>query len=149
MHNALDLRLGSGWAKTGLILRETTPPGARIAMFGAGNTAYFSHRYGIDMLGKMDPVIAHQEPHGYFLPGHNKWDFAHSVGRLRPSVMAQGLRFYASRSDLCALRAWGYREIAPQLLVRDDTVGAREAELGRRVTALNFYPRVGLPTSCP
>jgi hypothetical protein len=94
-------------------------------------------------------VIAHAKPRGAFIPGHNKWDFAYSVGRLRPSVITQGIRFYATRSDLCSLRAGGYRQAAPQLLVRQGTVGAREAALGRRISALNFYPRVTFPSSCP
>lgn len=148
-YNAVGLPLDVGWAKTGVILRETTPADAKVAMFGAGNTGYFDHRYGIDMLGKMDPVIARTKPHASrFLPGHDKWDFNYSVGRLRPDVITQGLRLEARPADLCALRRWGYRAIAPQLLVRND-IGPGQAELGRRVTALHFYPPVPFPSSCP
>jgi len=42
----------------GKISARVTLPSARIAVCGAGATIYFSHRGGVDLLGKMDPQIA-------------------------------------------------------------------------------------------
>jgi hypothetical protein len=77
-------------------LEKITRPGTRIAVVGAGTTPYFlPDRYAIDLLGKADPVIAHG-PIRYPMsivdipnmrPGHMKWDYAHSIGELRPDVI--------------------------------------------------------------
>jgi arabinofuranosyltransferase len=80
-----------------LLLRSLTDPGARIAVVWAGSIPYFSDRYAIDLLGKNDAKIAH-EPMKVnsefarkwgFYPGHLKWDYAYSIGELRPDVVAQ------------------------------------------------------------
>ncbi|MCC7355143.1 MAG: hypothetical protein IT330_15470, partial [Anaerolineae bacterium] len=54
---------------------------------------YFSERYGVDLLGKSDRHIAH-------LPvtdegakaGHNKFDFAYSLGVLKPDLVIADFR---------------------------------------------------------
>ena len=49
----------------------------------------------IDLLGKNDRHIARllaRLPAGakpFFVPGHIKWDYAYSIGTLRPDVVAQ------------------------------------------------------------
>jgi hypothetical protein len=80
-----------------LRLRETTAPDATIAVAWAGALPYHAERPAIDLLGKTDPVIAHQpmhpgnsgSPYTDFFPGHLKWDYAYSIGRLRPDVVVQ------------------------------------------------------------
>lgn len=83
----------------GLLLNEITEPDASIAVVTAGNIIYFAERTGVDMLGKADRVIAHSQPHEnggsfdnvdeVFRPGHNKWDYQHSIVDLAPDIVAQ------------------------------------------------------------
>ncbi len=79
-----------------LALQETTRPGASVAVVGAGTIPYFlPNDYAIDILGKADPVIAHEmarAPMSYadiptMRPGHMKWDYAHTFGQLKPDVI--------------------------------------------------------------
>jgi len=76
-----------------LRLKEVTSPSAKIAVTWAGALPYFSERPAIDLLGKTDPVIAHQSMHYRggldFLPGHLKWDYGYSIGTLDPDVVVQ------------------------------------------------------------
>lgn len=77
-------------------LEEITKPGASMAVVGAGTTPYLlPDRYAIDLLGKADPVIAHG-PIRYPMsivdipgmrPGHMKWNYARSIGELKPDVI--------------------------------------------------------------
>lgn len=85
------------YAQMGLALRGLTTPDAVIAVVTAGNIPYFAERPAIDLLGKNDPLIAKGparinsslfEP-GNYRPGHNKWDYAYSIGQLQPDVIAQ------------------------------------------------------------
>jgi hypothetical protein len=77
------------------VLERVTRPGARIALKAAGTIPYFTPREFIDLLGKCDPVVAHLpariepfvHPAFAFRPGHQKWDYEHSVCGLRPDVV--------------------------------------------------------------
>ena len=80
-----------------LLLRDATRSDATVAVVRAGTILYFADRYSIDILGKSDRQIA-REPvtmssgRGRFVefrPGHMKFDYAYSIGRLRPDVIAQ------------------------------------------------------------
>ena len=74
-------------------LRAHTPPDAVVADYWAGSLFYFSQRRGVDLLGKMDPVIARMPvvcEDG--LPGHNKYDYAHSLDRLQPDFVVAGFK---------------------------------------------------------
>src|SRR5262249_50536845 len=73
---------------------------ARVAVVWAGALPYFMNRDAIDLLGKSDRVIAHEDMHRpapgsggsgltYFYPGHLKYDYAYSIGTLRPDIVAQ------------------------------------------------------------
>lgn len=79
-----DGHLEKEWIGYGLALRKIAPEGARIALRPAGAIIYFSHRGGLDLLGKCEPWVAHQpvnlpdEP-----PGHNK-DYGEGLMRLHP-----------------------------------------------------------------
>ena len=79
-----------------LALQRTTAPGASIAVIGAGTIPYLlPDRYAIDILGKADPYIAHEkvkapmsiEDIPTMRPGHMKWDYAHTLGALKPDVV--------------------------------------------------------------
>jgi hypothetical protein len=81
-----------------LVLKETLKPQGTYAVSWAGIIPYFAGGQAIDLLGKNDPVIAHQPMRGnpsaprpdfYFYPGHMKYDYAHSVGELKPDAIAQ------------------------------------------------------------
>ncbi|MCC7119758.1 MAG: hypothetical protein IT310_14630 [Anaerolineales bacterium] len=90
--------------QTALALRNTVKPGASIALAAAGTIPYFLPDYRtIDILGKADAVIAHspvKSPmsildvrfmlpgyENYMRPGHTKWDYAYSFGKLKPDVI--------------------------------------------------------------
>jgi hypothetical protein len=86
------------YVNTALILEKITKPGAKIAVTAAGTEPYFlPDRVFIDLLGKADPVIAREPikaPVSLWgladvRPGHMKWDYAHSIGKLQPDVIVQ------------------------------------------------------------
>ena len=61
------------WSRYGKVFEEVSKPGARLALGAAGAMIYFSHRGGVDLLGKCDPLVAHQPPlPGGTWPEHNK-----------------------------------------------------------------------------
>ncbi len=79
-----------------LAIKETTKPGASVAVVGAGTIPYFlPDDYAIDILGKADPYIARQTvraPMSYediplMRPGHMKWDYEYTFGQLQPDVI--------------------------------------------------------------
>jgi hypothetical protein len=80
-----------------LDVKSITNPEASIAVVTAGSIPYFSERYSIDLLGKNDPVIAHEKPRHLgstynlelFRPGHMKWNYEYSIGELQPDVVVQ------------------------------------------------------------
>lgn len=79
------------------LLRNVTRPTAKIALVWAGIVPYYADRQTVDISGKNDRYIGrlpmHRSPsspeYAWFLPGHLKWDYAHSLGRLRPDVAFQ------------------------------------------------------------
>ncbi len=83
--------------KMGLLVADLTTDQASIAVVSAGAIPYFSERYAIDLLGKADKVIAQGEPRSLkgisddedFRPGHNKWDYAYSIGLRQPDLVVQ------------------------------------------------------------
>lgn len=93
-------------ARSGVVLERITTPEAVISTVMAGAPAYYARRAMVDFLGKSDRVIAGRRPRGPFRPGHNKWDYQHSVGRLRPDVVFQ--LWMPSSSDLRMMSGWGY-----------------------------------------
>ena len=63
------------------------PPGTIVGVFLAGTTPYFMPQTEFhDFLGKCDTHIAHSPAH-WGPPGHNKWDFAYSLGVVRPQYL--------------------------------------------------------------
>ena len=99
-------------ARYGVALRRATSPETSIAVVWAGAIPYFDHRPSVDLLGKSDTVIARERPHpGALRPGHMKWDYAHSIGRLHPDVVAQ--LWYPAGRPLELLRRFGYVRVWP------------------------------------
>jgi hypothetical protein len=142
-HLALDRRLSA----YGVALADTTAPAARVAVTAAGAPPYFSRRSSIDLLGKADRIVARGPSRSpLYWPGHTKWDYRHSIGTLRPDVIAGvwGL----TRADERMLARWGYRRLAGgadlrvvgAVFVRTDGVLVDAGALDRRVSAL-FPPR--------
>jgi hypothetical protein len=81
---------------TGLVVKEVTSPEARVAALWAGTLQYYSERYGIDPLGKMDKHIARlpADVSGNVswggmksVPGHNKYDLYYTYVLLKPDVI--------------------------------------------------------------
>ena len=81
-----------------LLFRKMTTPEATIAVTRAGTIPYFSDRHNIDLLGKTDRHIAHENMRVFeagwhrlieFRPGHMKFDYRYSIGQQRPDVIAQ------------------------------------------------------------
>jgi hypothetical protein len=96
----------------------------------------------------MDPVIAHGPPKGAFWPGHNKWDYAHSIGQLHPDVLT--LLWAATPADLCQIEAWGYRHLQREVFVRKGAPGVNGGDAGHRIAALaGNKPWFTLPRHCP
>jgi len=135
--NALGASLDAQFTRYALALRDATAPEAMIAVHSAGAIPYLSERDAVDLLGKVDPKVAHGPPKPVpFRPGHNKWDYMHSIGDLRPDVVAQ--LWIRSDRDLCALRGWGYRQIAPDVWVNDRARVVDEVSLARAVSNLGL-----------
>jgi len=86
--DALFSEQDSNNARLGIFLEKNTATDIRIADVWAGSAPYFSHRYFIDLLGKMDKHIAKGEPSGdFFLPGHSKWDQVYSIKSFTPDLI--------------------------------------------------------------
>ncbi|HST06418.1 MAG TPA: hypothetical protein VLQ48_17025 [Chloroflexia bacterium] len=91
VHNNPDM------VRRALTIRQTLQPDASYAVVWAGIIPYFADGTAVDLLGKSDTVIAHEEMHDYndpnplvaFYPGHMKYDYAYSVGRLQPDAIVQ------------------------------------------------------------
>lgn len=149
----LDGQALAAWARTtgphvaddgtmalyGLLIRDSTTPTASVAVMWAGASPYFSGRDSIDLLGKSDVKIAHEPSQPVpFYPGHTKWDYAWSIGHLRPDLVADLFRDTPAVDD--QLRQWGYDNLAPRIWVRHDSAAVdREALLA----GLAANPRIG------
>ncbi|HEX8065396.1 MAG TPA: hypothetical protein VF520_02585 [Thermoleophilaceae bacterium] len=140
--NATYADVDARMARYGVHLREATAPGTSVAVAWGGAIPYFDRRPSVDLLGKSDRTIARERPHpGPLHPGHMKWDYDHSLGRLRPDVVAQLWR--PSASDLALAERLGYEELAPpgargtvQVYVRRDAAGVDRDRLRRALPDL-------------
>jgi hypothetical protein len=126
---AMNAPVLAEWTRTGLsgaaedsytahygeLLESITTDDATVALVWAGAPAYYSNRRSIDLLGKSDAVIAHEPPHTDLPlhPGHDKWDFDHSIRDLRPDLVAQ-MTPGAGVAYLPAMRDQGYVQVWPK-----------------------------------
>jgi hypothetical protein len=104
--------------KTGLHIAENTSPHAVIAVHAAGQIPYFSERTTIDLLGLNDPVIAKSPGHGEFYPGHNKWDYEYSIGRLQPDLVADNFAPFGGYIRTNE----NYRQLESDIYIRTDSL---------------------------
>ncbi len=124
-----------------LLLRDTTGPDARVAVVTAGIVPYFAERDTLDLLGKNDPLIAHSAAHLMpgmppfiaFYPGHNKWDYAYSIGELQPDVVAQ---VWAAPEEAAPYLASSYRTVDIQGLTLY-YLGRSKAVLWEKIDQIN------------
>jgi hypothetical protein len=113
--------LSAGLTRLALAVRDSTTPDASMAVVWAGILPYFARRPAVDMLGRSDRAIARMAPRTPgFWPGHNKWDYAHSVGRLRPDLIVQ--LWSPTPDDLALIQRFGYDRLSSDFFVRRDTV---------------------------
>ncbi|MBP6703575.1 MAG: hypothetical protein KA385_08705 [Vicinamibacteria bacterium] len=82
--------------RVALALRRLTTEKASVGAAWAGALPYYSERRGIDFLGKSDRYVALRPPDLsgaiawgglHSVPGHNKYDLAHSVDQLKPDYV--------------------------------------------------------------
>jgi hypothetical protein len=99
----------------GVQLRDEAPPDAKVAVVWAGAVPYFSRLYAIDLLGKSDKVIARSEPHNMH-PGHNKWNYAHSIGILQPDYIVE--LWQPTPEDIAYVTKLGYTRQPNGMYVR-------------------------------
>lgn len=88
--------------------RQSLPPNTIIGVFLAGTTPYFMPRTQFhDFLGKCDTHIAHSPAH-WGPPGHNKWDFAYSLGQVRPRYIITDAEYPVGSPEQtdAAMRQW-------------------------------------------
>ena len=123
-HGGLHVRDDEIMVRKGLAIRAASPPEARIGVIWAGAIPYFSRRPAIDLFGKSDPVIAHLAPGPVFLPGHDKWDFAYSIGERRPDLVV--LAWNITPDDGRRLVEWGYENVAGYYVRRGAEIDRRE-----------------------
>ena len=102
----------------GEALRDITEPTASIAVVWAGTIAYHAQRPMVDLLGKSDARVANGPFIGGFYPGHNKYDYAHSIGELRPDIVAQLAGW--TTDDLRFIADAGYERFCLGLPLGDD-----------------------------
>ena len=78
-----------------LQVEQLTDPDARLMVAGAGIVPYFTDRFSVEVLGKTDRVIAHENWKRMqdgavwksFYPGHFKWDYAYAIGEKQPDLI--------------------------------------------------------------
>jgi len=113
---ALHVKDDARAARLGLELRADTLPDASIGVVWAGAIPYFAERRSIDFLGKSDAHVARLPPRRPFVPGHDKWDYAYSVGEQHPDVIVQTWR--ATPADVRQIRSFGYAPLGRDAFVR-------------------------------
>jgi len=109
-------------------INDTTTSNATVAIHAAGIIEYLTDREAFDVLGKSDKLIAHEpmhippdQPLIDFRPGHNKWDYAYTIGVLKPDVIIEV--FDGTIADAYPYLA-DYRCIEPVTLKRRLSYGA-------------------------
>jgi hypothetical protein len=132
--------------RMGLLLRRITTEQAKVAVVYAGAIPYFSDRYSIDLLGKADRTIAHEDmrisdwKYRGFYPGHLKWNYGYSIGELQPDVVAQLWDLWGSSKEARPYLEGAYMEVEIEgftLYIRNESDNIRWSEIA---AALNSQP---------
>jgi arabinofuranosyltransferase len=129
LDNAYEIPMNIQMTRVGLLIRESSDPGAWVAVAAAGHTPYFSERPTVDVLGKCDRRIARMVRVREFMPGHDKTDYAYSFGELRPDIVAH---FWRPRPDAArALEAYGYERMPNGLYISRSSSRVRRDAIAR------------------
>lgn len=126
--NAAQYADEAKYTRLGLLIRATTPPSLRMAVAAAGATPYFAERPTEDLLGKNDRHVAKLEPKGVFSPGHDKWDYAWSLGERKSDLIVEAVD--VNPADEAYFETLGFQKLANEMrLRRDAPVDAASREL--------------------
>jgi hypothetical protein len=118
LDNAPLLKADIRRARLGVHIAANTSPQAVIAVHAAGQVPYYSGRTTIDLLGLNEPLVAKGPPNGEFYPGHNKWNYAYSIGELQPDLIADNFAPFGEY-----IRGNGqYRKLESDVYVRIDSL---------------------------
>jgi peptidoglycan/LPS O-acetylase OafA/YrhL len=115
------------YTRLGLLIRDKTPSEFRIAVAAAGATPYFAERPTEDLLGKNDRHVAKLAPRGVFSPGHDKWDYAYSLGQRGSKLVVEPVDL--DDADKAYIAGLGFEELKNGMLLRRDA-GVDAAALG-------------------
>jgi peptidoglycan/LPS O-acetylase OafA/YrhL len=129
--NAAQYADEARYTRLGLLIAATTPPDLRIAVAAAGATPYFSERPTEDLLGKNDRHVAKLAPRGVFSPGHDKWDYAYSLGERNAQLIVEPVD--VNDDDRLYMKSLGFEELDNGMLLRRDAPVAQRHLLGRDV----------------
>jgi hypothetical protein len=125
MHNAAQYKDEEAYARLGMLIERTTSKDFRIAVAAAGATPYFADRPTEDLLGKNDKIIARGQLHGVFSPGHDKWDYNHSLAKQKPDLIVELVD--TTPEDLQLVATLGYEKAPNGLQYRMEGRPARAA----------------------
>ena len=104
---AYEYMAGNGNIRIALLLKQNTLPSSKVADFAAGSVFYFSERYGVDLLGKVDRHVARlPAAPNTTRPGHNKYDFTYSLGEFKPDFVLSEFKLPV-REDEMRLKTTG------------------------------------------
>jgi peptidoglycan/LPS O-acetylase OafA/YrhL len=120
------------YTRLGLLIRAGTAPDLRIAVAAAGATPYFAERPTEDLLGKNDRHVAKLEPRGVFSPGHDKWDYAYSLGERGADLVVEAVDVDAA--DEQYMTSLGFETLPNGMRLRRDAKVARRDLLGEEMT---------------
>lgn len=84
-------RMDARRVELGKWIAEHTAPDTSVALYAAGQIAYYSDRYAHDMLGLNDAHIASIEPKdfGKGPAGHEKFDVDYTLNQVKPTIIVQ------------------------------------------------------------
>jgi len=92
-----------------LLFKLNTPSTSKIAAFFSGSLFYFTDNHAIDLLGKSDSYIAHLPTFpGSMKPGHNKFDFDYSLGKLQPDYVVSNFKLPVKEEEMRAAAKGDY-----------------------------------------
>lgn len=117
------------YTRLGILIRETTPKDLRMAVAAAGATPYFAQRPTEDLLGKNDRHVAKLAPRGVFSPGHDKWDYAYSLGERKSDLIVETVD--VNEADEAYIASLGFEKLENEMRLRKDAPVARRDLLGR------------------
>ncbi len=87
--------------RIGLLIKKNTPPDCKVADCWGGSVFYFSERFGVDLLGKMDPEVARRPAFpGANMAGHNKFDYTYSLDIHKPDIVIANFKLPLTEAEI-------------------------------------------------